>query len=244
LPRQKAEPKLARMTDALDLLEDIVDRRRSVRAFLPKVVDRETIERVLHLASQTPSSCNIQPWSVHIVSGAALQALGEALVSAISAGAASNPEIMLAEPYRDAQRERQIDAAVRLYQAQGIGRHDKAGRHASYLRNYRFFDAPHVAFVFVTGAAGIREVADCGKFIQSFLLGLTAAGIGSCPQGALSEHPAIVRRVLGIDEPGRLLLGISFGYPDESDATAGVRTPRRDTADVATFHDAAPGGPH
>src|SRR3546814_17149716 len=101
------------------------------------------------------------------------------------------------------------------------------------LRNFDFFGAPHAAFLFIPAGGGLREAADCSKFAQTFMLALAAAGLGSCPQGALSSYPAAVRQALRLgSEAGKLLLGISFGYPDDDDPTARVRPPRCPAQDV------------
>lgn len=165
-----------------------------------------------------------------------LEALGAALQNAAAKGVKAAPDVDSAAPYTGVFRNRQIDAAVQLFHAIGIERHDREGRLRSFLRNYAFFDAPHAAFVFLPQGGGLREAADCGKFIQTFMLALAAAGIGSCPQGSLSDYPAIVRDTLGLREDGRLLLGISFGYADENDNTARVRPKRATVDDIAQFH--------
>ncbi|RYG89570.1 MAG: nitroreductase [Alphaproteobacteria bacterium] len=220
----------------LDSFEAIARRRRSVRAFLPDAVDRASIERAIAAAGTAPSSCNTQPWKLHIASGATLDRLRHAFIDAARSRAARAPEVEHAQPYRGAYRDRQIDAAVRLFAAQGVERHDKQGRIASFLRNYDCFGAPHAAFLFMRGDGGPREAADCGKFAQTFMLALAAAGIGSCPQGSLSDYPAIVRETLGLQEEGRLLMGISFGYPDENDPSAAVRPARMPLEDLVQFH--------
>src|SRR3546814_2968381 len=56
----------------LDQFETIAGRRRAVRAFLPRPVDRALIERAITIAATAPSSCNTQPWTLHIASGTAL----------------------------------------------------------------------------------------------------------------------------------------------------------------------------
>lgn len=221
----------------LDDLEAIARRRRSVRAFLPEPVERAVIERAIAVAATAPSSCNTQPWRIHVTAGAATTRVREALLEAARQGAPRTPEVAEAEPYRDVYRARQIDAAVRLFEAQGVARHDRAARTASFLRNYAFFGAPHVAFVFIPPGGGSHEAADCGKFAQTFMLALAAAGIGSCPQGSLADYPDVVRRTLALDEPGRLLFGISFGHADPSDPTARVRPPRQAVSSLAVFHD-------
>jgi len=47
-------------------VEEAVAGRRSIRAFLPKPVPRELIERVLAIAGRAPSGSNVQPWRVWV----------------------------------------------------------------------------------------------------------------------------------------------------------------------------------
>jgi nitroreductase len=224
------------MVGNLDDFEAIAARRRSVRAFMPLPVEQSLIERALAAAATAPSSCNTQPWAVHIVSGERLEKLRAALVEAVRAGQAPAPEVEQASPYEGVYRARQIDSAVRLFRAQGVERHDRTGRQTSFLRNYAFFDAPHVAFLFIPASGGLREAADCGKFAQTLMLAFAAAGVGSCPQGSLSDYPGIVRRTLDLEETGRLLMGISFGYADETDNTVTVRPSRIAVRSFTQFH--------
>src|SRR3546814_5413239 len=84
------------------------------------------------------------------------------------------------------------------------------------LRNFDFFGAPHAAFLFIPAGGGLREAADCSKFAQTFMLALAAAGLGTCPQGALSSYPAAVRQALRLgSEAGKLLLGRSEEHTSE-----------------------------
>lgn len=233
---RRRTPLCQSMPSDLDIFAAIAGRRRSVRAFLLQPVERALIERAVAAAGTAPSSCNTQPWKLHIVSGDKLARLSTALIDAARSGMPRAPEVEHAQPYRGVYRDRQIDAAVRLFAAQGVERHDKEARMRSFLLNYAFFGAPHAAFLFIPADGGLREAADCGKFAQTFMLALTAAGIGSCPQGALSDYPAIVREVLGLEEEGRLLVGISFGYADENDPSSAVRPERSPVEDLAIFH--------
>jgi nitroreductase len=52
-------------------VEEAVAGRRSIRAFLPKPVRRELIERVLSIAGRAPSGSNVQPWHVWVLQGRA-----------------------------------------------------------------------------------------------------------------------------------------------------------------------------
>lgn len=50
-------------------LFDAIRKRRSVRSFDGRPVDREQIERLITAASLAPSSHNIQPWHFHVATG-------------------------------------------------------------------------------------------------------------------------------------------------------------------------------
>ena len=88
---------------------------------------------------------------------------------------------------------------------------DRAGRHAAYVRNHAFFDAPHAVFIFMPHPFDTREATDIGMYAQTLMLAFTARGIASCAQGALGLYPNIVRRHLGLPAGHKLLFGISFG---------------------------------
>src|SRR5437870_3788613 len=55
--------------DRIGVLEELLNERYSVRAFLPQPVPHEIIEHVLATAQRTASWCNSQPWQVLIASG-------------------------------------------------------------------------------------------------------------------------------------------------------------------------------
>src|SRR5690348_8450809 len=121
--------------------------RRSVRGFRPEPIDGDLIHRVFTLAQQAPSNCNIQPWVVHVVSGSAAERMREALHATARADRAPKPDFPITPGYPGVYRERQVGAAKALFAATGVARHDLAARRESHLRNFRFFDAPHAAFV-------------------------------------------------------------------------------------------------
>src|SRR5690606_14236485 len=133
-------------------------------------------------------------------------------------------------------RSRQIDAAKALFSATGVARDDKDARARSFLRSFRFFDAPHAAFIFLPEWAGMREAADVGIYAQSLMLALTANGLASCAQGALSHHADIVHRELGVGPEMRLLFGLAFGYPDLSHPANNARTVRASVDEAVVFH--------
>lgn len=223
------------MTDRAASFDEIVNSRHSLRAFLPQAVDRNTLERIFAVAQQAPSNCNTQPWVVHVVSGEKLEALRAAMPDRFMSGEFSM-DFPYDGTYQGVYKERQYGAAQALYDSVGITREDKVARNAQFMRNFIFFDAPHVAFLFLPEPFGLREAADLGMYAQTLMLTLTAHGLGSCPQTALSFQADYVRGQLGLEENNKLLFGISFGYPDPDAPANACVTTRAAVADAVTFH--------
>ena len=220
-----------------DNLADVIRQRRSVRGFLPQAVAPELLRKVFEIAQRAPSNCNVQPWHVHVVSGASCEALRSELHAAAAADTPINPDFPPGGRYPGIYRDREWDAALQLYGAQGVERGDRAGRRASFLRNYTFFGAPHALFLFLDEPFGAREAADCGMYAQTLMLAMTAHGLASCAQGSLSMYPDIVRRHLGVPETQRLLFGMSFGYEDTAEPANATRVGRIALDESVRFHD-------
>ena len=138
--------------------------------------------------------------------------------------------------YEGIYKERQHAAAQALYDSVDIEREDKAARHEQFMRNFTFFDAPHVAFLFLPEPFGLREAADLGMYAQTLMLSMTAHDMGSCPQTALSFQADYVRELLGIDASNKLVFGISFGYPVADAPVNTCLTHRGPLDETVAFH--------
>lgn len=224
------------MDPRADIYNAIVGERRSVRAFLPKPVAPALIERVFTVAGQAPSNCNVQPWITHLVSGASIVRVRDALIAAAKGGRI-DPDVPLTDNYVDQYKARRIGSAVALFEATGVGRHDADARQASFLRNYQLFDAPHAAFFFMPRYFGLREAADIGMYAQTLMLALTAHGLGSCAQGAISHYKGVLTRELGVADDLICLFGLSFGYPDDNHPSTAAITDRAPLSDTLFLHD-------
>lgn len=217
-------------------VDDAIRTRRSVRGFLDREVPEPVLREVFELAQWSPSNCNVQPWLPHVVSGAALRALTEDLAAAAEADTPYDPDWPADGKYTGVYRERQYDAAARLYGAMGVARGDLAARRAAYLRNLRCFGAPHAVFLFMQHPFDAREVTDVGMYAQTLMLAMASRGIASCAQGALGLYTGRVRRHLGLPDDHRLMFGISFGYEDPREPANAARTVRVPLEDAVRFH--------
>jgi nitroreductase len=217
-------------------VDEAVRRRRSVRGFLPDEIPEATLREVFELAQWSPSNCNVQPWTPHVVSGEALKRLRGALVAAGMRDQPIKPDWPADGKFVGIYRQRQVDAAQKLYGAMGVERNDVVGRKMAYIRNHAFFDAPHTVLIFMPEPFDTREAADIGMYAQTLMLALIARGIASCAQGALGLFPEIIREHLGVPANYKLLFGISFGYEDRNIKANAARVGRADIDDAVGFH--------
>jgi nitroreductase len=206
-------------------LDQTIRERRSVRGFLPNPVPREVLEEVLGLAQHAPSNCNVQPWRVYIASGNTLEKLRAALVQEVTTGASP---VMVApiDEFLGVYREKQVACAVELYGKMGIKRDDRVGRMNASLRNFQFFDAPHVAYICMAKSFGIGVALDVGMYVQTLMLAMQSRGISSCAQASLRAYPELVGEHLGIPDDEQILCGLSFGYEDPTVPANQTRQPR------------------
>lgn len=217
---------------------DLLNNRYSVRGFLDKTIAADELKTIFEQAQQAPSNCNTQPWQAYVVSGERCKKLADKLATEVAGGAASKPDYDVTLGFYDEYRTRQVDCAFALYGSMGIERADKAGRGMAMLRNFQFFDAPHVAFIAMPKTFGIVNTLDVGIYLQTLILAMEAHGVGSCIQGALAYYPDLVRSELGIEgDDMQILCGISFGYEDPEHLANKTRTVRAPLEENIQFFD-------
>jgi len=223
------------MNPSLQSVRQLLQQRRSCRAFLAEPVAEDRLRDILAPALRAPSNCNTQPWFLHVASGAALERLRERLPADFTAGKLSL-DFPYDGKYDGVFRERQYASAQALYSAMGIEREDRDARQQAFMRNFSFFDAPHVAFFFLPQGFSEREACDLGMFAQSVMLLLDEAGLGSCPQTALGFLADSIREELAVPAEQRLMFGLSFGYPDPDAPANRCATARAAADELIFFH--------
>jgi nitroreductase len=229
-----AEP-VAQTLMMVKAFEKLLHLRRSVRGFTPEAVPEDIIRRVFELAQLAPSNCNVQPWRAFVASGEAKDRLRAELTEQVRNQVPGNPDYQYNDRFEEPYRGHQVTCAVALFKEMGIGRDDKAGRARANLRNYEFFDAPHVAFIGMQRKFKEPVAIDIGIYLQTLMLAMTAYGIGCCAQGSLRNYPDIVRREFGISDDIAILVGLSFGYEDSSVDANRARMTRSPLEENVTF---------
>lgn len=214
--------------------------RRSVRAFLPTPVAREDIESILEVARFSATGVNIQPWHVHVVTGAKKSRLSAA-INEINDDPARSSD--LDEPYDYYPREwiapyvdRRRKVGWNLYGLLGIEKGDKERMHVQHGRNYRFFDAPVGLFFTVDRVMREGSLLDTGMFLQSVMLAARARGLDTCPQAAFNKFHRVIADELSIPDNQMLVCGMSLGYADHDCIENSLVTDRVPVSDFTTFY--------
>jgi nitroreductase len=202
-------------------LEETILARHSTRLFLrDKPVPRELVIEALELAIRAPSNSNIQPWRLVFNSGPARDRLVKALLEEAQKGGPQVPS--LPEEFHHFRS----DLGALVYGSMGVPRHDPEARRVAVLRNWEFFRAPLGAIVCMHRDLDYVDALGVGMFLQTFMLALTARGIGSCVQVSIAGYPNVIREQFGVAEDLRILCGLSIGYPDPEFPGNKLHTPR------------------
>lgn len=216
---------------------EAMNARRSVRAFRPDPVDPAVLRAALEAAQRAPSGGNLQPWRAIMVTGAPWERLKAAVGERIALGAAGTemeyaiyPEI-LPDPWK----ARRFGVGEALYAALGIPRENKMGRMLQFSRNYQGFGAPVMLFLYTPRTMGPPQWSDMGMWLQSLMLILTEAGLGTCAQECWAAYGATVRRELGIADDQILFCGLAIGHSDDADPVNGWPVPRAPIDEVVDW---------
>jgi nitroreductase len=212
---------------------DAISQRRSVRQFLATEM---LILDVLNIAARAASGMNIQPWQVHIVTGAARDRVSAAVLEKARDGRRC-PEYeylpaQMVEPHLSRRRKVGFD----LYGLYGIGRGDKEGRKWAELRNFEFFGAPVGMFFVMDRYLTQGNWLDCGMFMQNVMIAAQEFGLQTCSQQAWCDYGDIVHGSLGIPSSQIILSGMAMGYIDESARVNMLHSERADANEFTVIH--------
>ena len=217
--------------------EDIAQARRSIRGYKTDPIPRETLEEIIHIAKQAPSSMNTQPWHFHVLRGEPLERIRKGNTEKMMAGSSVDREIKLNHGYEGPHRERQVEIAVQLFEAMGIARDDKERRMDWVMRGFRQFDAPVSIVITVDKALADDTIAhfDCGAATYGLVLAAWSKGIGSVINGQGIMQSSVVRENANIPEDQVIMTCVAMGYPDETFVANDVKSRRSPNDKVASF---------
>ena len=223
-------------TEAVDTA---IRTRRSVRAFLPTPVPRETVEAILAVAARAPSGTNTQPWKAYVLTGAAKAELSRKIVAAYDDPAErarhSDEYAYYPSEWKSPFIDRRRKVGWDLYGLLDIAKTDKARMHAQHRRNYEFFDAP-VGLIFTIDRV-MRQGSwlDYGMFLQNIMIAARGRGLDTCPQVAFMQFHRIVTAHVGAPADEQVVCGMSLGWADPDAIENTLVTEREPVAAFVRF---------
>jgi nitroreductase len=211
--------------------------RRSVRAFRPDPVDPAVLRGALEAAQRAPSGGNLQPWRAIVVTGEPWENLKAKVADRLAMGPAGTqmeyaiyPEV-LPEPWKG----RRFGVGEALYAALDIPRDNKMGRMMQFARNYQGFGAPVMLFLYTPRTMGPPQWSDMGMWLQSLMLLLSEAGLGTCAQECWAAYGQTVRGALDIADDQILFCGLAIGHADDADPVNRWPVPRAPLDEVVEW---------
>jgi nitroreductase len=219
------------------IVDAAITTRRSLRAFLPTPVPRQTIEAILNVAARAPSGTNTQPWKVYVLTGNAKTELSRKITAAhndpVERAKHSDEYDYYPTEWKSPFIDRRRKVGWDLYGLLGIAKTDKARMHAQHGRNYDFFDAPVGLMFTIDRIMQQGSWLDYGMFLQSIMVAARGRGLDTCPQAAFMQFHRIITAHIGAPDNEQLVCGMSLGHADPA-AIENTLVTERDPAGTFT----------
>jgi nitroreductase len=211
--------------------------RHSVRDFSSRPVPRETVMKILEVATRSPSGGNGQPWEVFVASGATMEKIRNAYLERFRSGPGGpppgGPPPGGPPPQPAYIRERMATIRNERLKLLGLDPDDPASGKVFMEWGSRLFGAPVLAVICMDKA--LSSNLDIGLFVQTVCLAAQGYGVDSFIAGAFISHQDVLRRELEIPENLNIITGIGLGYPDPDAIINTYRSPRRPVQEVVRY---------
>lgn len=224
----------------MDIVEAI-QQRKSVRAFKPDHVPKETLRELIELALRAPSWANTQPWEFAVVTGEKLEEIRRGFVE--KAQEQYHPDIPPPRGFPEPYDTRRRALGGKVLELKGIGREDKEKRKLWVLQGLRLFEAPCAIYIYVDRSfyqqgdgLNIWPIFDCGLVAENIMLLATKYGLGTIAQIQAVAYPEVLRKVLNMPDSKVIVLGIAVGYPDWDDPVNQLRSAREPVDNVSRWY--------
>jgi nitroreductase len=217
-------------------VDEAIQTRRSVRAFLPTAADRVAVEDLLMLPARSAS--NIQPWRGRVIVRDVKAHLEDASFDAVER-----------DGFEPCQREwnyyhvnwrepflgRRLKIGCDMYSLLGIPKGDFEGTQHARMRNYASFGAP-VGLIFTLDEdLEIGSWLDLELCLGTLMPAARGHGLHTCAQAAFADFHTIIRPLVGLLENGGIICGIALGQAGRDAPVKQLMTERAPIDDYASF---------
>ena len=223
----------------MELIEAILS-RRSIRAFKSDPIPEQLIIKLLEIATHAPSAVNLQPWEFFVIRAEILKKVKTAYLEDYRLGRLPNPDVPvgqtrdIAPVLEGVYKERQVALAKQIFEILHINKTNKKKSWSEKM--VQFYEAPAVIVVVVDKTLQSDwPILDIGLVTENIALAAPELGLGTCIMRAIVDYPEHLRKIAGIPESKRIIIGLAVGYPDWEYPIARIKTAREKIENIVTF---------
>jgi nitroreductase len=208
----------------MDLIQAIRE-RKSVRAFRPNPVPRETIEQLLRTALLAPSAINLQSWELTVIIGEEKDRLSRRLLKAyrekqISCSPGNVKPLPRSVTSRGAKTLQLMNP---FFEEMGVD-----PRKFVNEGSCNFYGAPGAVILTQDDSFPAGRMVDVGIVLAYLLLAAHDLGLWTCPIGLITSYADDIKDLLNIPESKNVVVGLALGYPDWNSPINRFKSPRED----------------
>ena len=215
----------------MDLIQAIHE-RKSIRAFKPDPVPRETVEHLLNLAIQAPSAINLQSWEFTVVMGDEKERLSRKLIKAyrekqISCGPGNVKPLPKTIAKRGAKT---LEWMNPFFEEMGV--------HPNQFINEgscNFYGAPVAMILTQDDSFPSARFVDIGIILGYLVLAAHDLGLWTCPIGLITSYEDEIKDLLNIPENKNVVVGLALGFPDWNSPINRFKSPREDLDNIVRW---------
>lgn len=213
-------------------LFEVIEGRKSIRAFKPDPVPKETIEEILQLAVKAPSAINLQPWEFTVVSGKEKERLCRRLMKAYGEKRVScSPRASRPLPPKVKGRWKKLFQEMKPYVDQlGVPFEDFINE-----GSFNFYGAPTAIIISMDRAFPKTRLVCIGASLGYLVLTAHAFGLGTCPIGIITAFEDEIKDQLNIPEAKEIILGVALGYPDWENPVNRFKSSRENSPNITRW---------
>lgn len=202
---------------------EAIETRHSVRGFLDKPVDEETIRKVVAAANCAPSWACTRPWQYYVATGEAVERIRKEYVALNTAKAPVDYDIPCNPVWPERENTNTLTwGANRLKVQWDVDPNDpkdeaklnEVKEHLQVMMSNLFY-APTLVVSCMDKGLHNWALYDMGASAMELQLAAHNYGLGVITAYHLVRYPKVLREVLGIPDNLEVVCGMAMGYKDE-----------------------------
>jgi len=214
-------------------LFEVIEGRKSIRAFKPDPVPKEMIEKILQSAVKAPSAINLQPWEFTIVSGREKERLCRRLLKAYGERRVScSPQTTRPLPPEVDRRRRELFQEMKPF----VDQLEVSFEDFINEGSFDFYGAPTAIIISMDRAFPKSRSLCIGAALGYLVLAAHAHGLGTCPIGIITAFEDDIKDQLNIPGGKEVILGVALGYPDWENPINRFKSSRENFVNITRWY--------